>query len=167
MGHLAMVIGGGIERELNAARVALTVLARHPDFQKLKTFEKWGGGRQDAPEQAEPLLREALRTLNAETGHFTLLFIARPDGSGYLAEPFSVQQVIKDVDFSERAYFQEVARTLKPVVSDSLQGKDGVPSVVIDVPLLDTEGRLVGHLGGVLHLDHLSTLVSPQRVGHG
>ena len=72
------------------------------------------------------------------------------------------------IDASDRAYFKQVMRTGKPVISEPLAGKfDRLPFVFIAVPVFDGRNTIVAVLSGLLRLDrpNLFGRLAGARVG--
>jgi diguanylate cyclase (GGDEF)-like protein/PAS domain S-box-containing protein len=105
-------------------------------------------------------LLEHLRT----QGNFSVLFVLTPQGDHYISHPFSVQRSLKKYNLSDRPYFQQASKTRALVLSDSFVGSDGIPAVAIDLPVLNSKGEIVLHLGGVLHLSRLSALLATDKI---
>jgi hypothetical protein len=89
-----------------------------------------------------------------------VLFLLLPNGDHYLSHPYAIQQSLKKYNLADRPYFQEATRSKKTTVSDIILGADGMPAVVIDMPLLGPNGEIYAHLGGVAYLKHLSSMLS-------
>ena len=70
------------------------------------------------------------------------------------------------LDVSDRAYYAEAKRTMKPVISDPMRSKVGnVPIVVITVPLKDAQGAFAGLVGLSLEIDYLAKIIVSQKLG--
>lgn len=70
------------------------------------------------------------------------------------------------LDIHDRAYFAEVKRTLRPLVSDPLYSRiSGVPVLAIVAPILDERGDFAGLLGVTIKISHLSNLVAGRTIG--
>lgn len=83
---------------------------------------------------------------------FNVVFVLLPNGDHYISHPYSVQQSLKTYNLSHRPYFQEATKTRKPIISNRFLGADGMPAVALDVPVLNDDGEIIYHLGGVFHL---------------
>lgn len=104
--------------------------------------------------------RQALDWILAEADHgFSVIFVLLPNGDHYLSHPYTVQKNLKTYNLSHRPYFKEAQKTLKPVLSNTFLGADGIPAVAIDIPILDEQGKLISHLGGVFHLSRFQELL--------
>jgi len=115
------------------------------------------------PENLEPEKRRLLELLRTQ-GNFSVVFVLTPEGDHYISHPFAVQRSLKKYNLADRPYFRRATETGQLVISDAFVGADGVPAVAIDMPVLDANGRIVLHLGGVLHLSRLSIFLSPLRI---
>jgi hypothetical protein len=71
-----------------------------------------------------------------------------------------VQQSLKKYNLADRPYFIAATRSRKPAISDSIVGADGMPAVIIDTPLVNANGEIFAHLGGVVYLSNLSKALS-------
>jgi len=72
----------------------------------------------------------------------------------------------RHVDISDRAYFQDTAHSLKPCISDPIVSKvSGLPVVAVVTPILDEKGRFLGLLGMTIKIEHLSLLISGEKIG--
>ena len=141
----------------------LRLVATTPAFSglpELAQIDRTLNGLPENLEGAKRQLLEQLRTL----GEFSVLFVLTPQGDHYISHPFAVQQGLKKYNLADRPYFAKATQTRALVVSDSFVGADGIPAVVIDIPVLDAMGEIVLHLGGVLHLSHLSPLLAPAKI---
>jgi len=71
-----------------------------------------------------------------------------------------------NLDIRDRAYFNLGRSTLKPVISDMLLSKvSGVPIIVVAVPVLDDRGGFAGLMGLSIKIDHLTSVISSQKIG--
>jgi hemerythrin-like metal-binding protein/PAS domain S-box-containing protein len=148
-----------IEHDIQASLRVLVSTAKQPAFTSLPAAERIDRALNGIPEDADPDKRRILETLRTDFGSFSVLFVLTPEGDHYISHPYSVQQKLKKFNLSDRPYFIEASRSRKPVVSDSFVGADGIPAIAIDVPVLNPNGEIIAHLGGVYHLDKLSELV--------
>jgi diguanylate cyclase len=91
---------------------------------------------------------------------FGSAFVAAPDGT-MLARVENGRASAELPVIGDRAYFKQVIATGKPVISQPLRGKvSGVPIVVIAVPALGSDGRVVGIVAGSLALQSTSLLAN-------
>ena len=147
-----------IDDELDIALSDLEFTARLPAFRSPPDATLIDRSLNGIPLEADPERRQALDWLRTIDHHFSVLFVLLPNGNHYISHPFEVQTSLKRYNLSTRSYFIEVARTLKPAISDSFVGADGVPAVAIDVPVINDEGEITSHVGGVFHLSRLSSI---------
>ena len=148
-----------IEADVNQASGLLAFAGKSPEFASLPSLQQIDRSINGLPEHLEPGKRRLLEQLRAQ-GRFSVLFVLTPEGDHYISHPFSVQRSLKKYNLADRPYFQAAQRSGELAVSNSFVGADGVPAVAIDLPVLDASGKIVLHLGGVLHLAHLSNLLS-------
>lgn len=156
---LVVDIENRIEHSSNALRTA----ALSADFAELperKKIDRAINGIAPELEQRKRATMEFLRT----QARFSVVFVLTPEGDHYISHPFDVQRKLQQYNLSARAYFQKATQTKSMVLSDRFVGADGRSAVVIDVPVLDAQGAVKLHLGGVLHLDQLTPLVAPARI---
>jgi methyl-accepting chemotaxis protein len=86
-------------------------------------------------------------------------------GIGLSGSTYSGQNPYKDLNVSDRGYFQQARSTGKTAVSDALKSKvGGVPIVVLAEPIL-ADGKYLGMVGTVLMIDALSEKVSSVTIG--
>lgn len=73
------------------------------------------------------------------------------------------------INVADRDYFQEVARTGEPFISDASEGRPtGRPAVSVAVPTRDTGGTLTGMIGARIGLEQLEDAITafrPRGVG--
>jgi len=156
---LAARLDAEIEQPLQLLRLA----AGNRAFRELPERAAIDPAVNGIPEHLDPEKREILGTLR-QTGGFSVLFVLTPTGDHYISHPFSVQQSLRKYNLADRAYFREATATRQPVISGGFVGADGVPAIAIDIPVVDADGRIVLHLGGVLHLSRLSDLLVEARI---
>ena len=148
-----------IEADVKQASGLLEFAGKSPEFASLPNLQKIDRKINGLPEHLEPEKRRLLEQLRTQ-GRFSVLFVLTPEGDHYISHPFSVQRSLKKYNLADRPYFQAAQRSGELTISNSFVGADGVPAVAIDLPVLDASGNIVLHLGGVLHLAHLSNLLS-------
>lgn len=153
-------IGGEIE----SAQSLLELTAKMPEFRRLLSSRQIDLNINGVPEQLDPLKHSTLSQLVGDNGPFSVVFLLLPNGDHYLAHPFSVQQKLQRHNLSDREYFKQTARTLQTSISDSFVGADGKVAIAIDVPILNHQGELIAHLGGVVHLNDLSRLITTDTI---
>ncbi len=102
----------------------------------------------DAASMAEHLAEDhALHVL------FDVVFAVAPDGK-MLARLEKGRPSTELPNVADREYFRRVMQTDQPVVSEPLFGKvSGAPLLVIAVPVLSADRRVIGAIGGTLLLD--------------
>ncbi len=148
-----------IEADVKRASGLLEFAGKSPAFASLPNLQQIDRKINGLPEYLEPEKRRLLEQLRTQ-GRFSVLFVLTPEGDHYISHPFSVQRSLKKYNLADRPYFQAAQRSGELTISNSFVGADGVPAVAIDLPVLDASGNIVLHLGGVLHLAHLSDLLS-------
>ncbi len=147
-----------IEADVNQASGLLQFAGKAPEFSSLPNLGQIDRKINGLPEHLEPGKRGLLEQLRIQ-GRFSVLFVLTPDGDHYISHPYSVQRSLKKFNLADRPYFQAAQRSGQLTISNSFVGADGVPAVAIDLPVLDANGNIVLHLGGVLHLANLSNLL--------
>ncbi len=157
---IAHSIAENIEEELIHARMRLEETAALPAFSSLPYADQIDATLNGLPEGIDPEKRQILEKLIKGPKEFSVAFALLPNGDHYISHPFSVQKSLREYNLSHRPYFKEASKTKKPVLSDAIPGADGVPAIAIDIPLLSRKGEIYGHLGGVLHLSQLNSLVN-------
>jgi|GEM_PF-4595840 len=156
---LAARLDAEIEQPLQLLRLA----AKSRAFQSLPERSSIDLALNGIPGELDPEKHEILEALR-QAGGFSVLFVLTPEGDHYISHPFSVQRALRKYNLADRAYFQQAASTGLPVVSDGFTGADGVPAVAIDIPVLDASGKVILHLGGVLHLTRLADLLRAGKI---
>ncbi|MEO5374225.1 MAG: ATP-binding protein [Alphaproteobacteria bacterium] len=162
---LALVLADHVDKEIAAALNDLVFMSRLPQFASFPAADRIDPALNGLPQDLEPEKRRILETLRNKDNRFSVLFLALPDGRFYIHHPYSVQLTLKTDGIAERSYFREARTTKEPVISDSFVGANGMLVTVIDVPILNADGAIVAHLGGVFYLDQLSRLVDRFRIG--
>ncbi len=147
-----------IDDQLDVALSDLELTAQLPAFRSPPDAALIDRDMNGIPLEADPERRSTLDLLRNIHYHFSVLFVLLPNGDHYISHPFEVQTSLKRYNLSTRPYFMEVARTFKPAISDSFVGADGVPAVAIDVPVINDDGEITSHVGGVFHLSRLSKI---------
>lgn len=163
--HVAQVsvLRDRIDEDILHARRLIERVAATPEFSSLHALDSVDLGLNGIPEGLEQGKREYLEFLRVQ-GHFSVAFVLTPEGGHYMSHPFSVQRALQRYSLADRPYFQQALKTLQPVVSEGLIGADGRPAIVIGVPVLDANGKLRLFLGGVLHLETLSTRIDAANI---
>lgn len=166
--HSALVrsIGHRMQDELDDASKLLKMTSRLPEFLSLLAVDRINPALNGIPPEFEPAKRQALDALLAAQDNLAVIFVLLPNGDHYLSHPYAVQQSLKKYNLADRPYFIEATRSKKTAISDSIVGADGMPAVIINTPLLDANGEIFAHLGGVVYLSNLSkelssTLIAP------
>ncbi len=147
-----------IELDIEQAGALLELTSQTPAFSSLPDIARIDRSLNGIPENLDPAKRRQLESLRRQS-RFSVLFVLAPNGDHYISHPFEVQRHLKKFNLADRPYFQEARRTKKMVISNVFVGADGIPAVAIDIPILDPAGEIALHLGGVLHLSHLSALI--------
>jgi PAS domain S-box-containing protein len=161
----AGTLGAALERELESARAEMEFLAQHQAMRTLSYADRVDPALNGLPEHLDGEKRGVFDAFLRGHPNFSVLFVLLPNGDHYISHPFRVQRGLRKFNLADRPYFKDVTRTHHSVISDSFLGADGERAVAIDVPILDNQGALVAHLGGVLHLRDLSRLVAKPRIG--
>ena len=163
--HRAFVLSldDQIDDHIERGRTIIRFAAQSPEFGSLPDRARIDPKLNGLPENLESGKRSLLERLRSQGG-FSVLFVLTPEGDHYMSHPFEVQRSLKKYNLADRPYFQEARKSREPVVSDSFVGADGVPAIAIDVPVVDARGEIVLHLGGVVHLARLSTLLAPSAI---
>lgn len=70
-------------------------------------------------------------------------------------------------NIAERDYFKEAVASSKTVISEAVMSKSmGVPIIVIASPIVDSvDNRVIGVIGGIVELSHISDLINEERFG--
>ncbi|MFA7291687.1 MAG: PAS domain S-box protein [Rhodocyclaceae bacterium] len=152
-----------IDTDIAQSSGLIRFAAQSPDFAGLPDRQRIDLSLNGLPEHVDAGKRRMLEKLRVE-GKFSALFVLTPEGDHYISHPFAIQRTLKKYNLADRPYFQEARRSGKLVISNSFVGADGVPAVAIDMPVLNAQGDIVLHLGGVLHLSHLSNLLTPEKI---
>ena len=147
-----------IELDIEQAGALLKLTSQIPAFSSLPDIARIDRSLNGIPENVDQAKRRQLESLRRQS-RFSVLFVLTPNGDHYISHPFEVQRHLKKFNLADRPYFQEARRTKKMVVSNVFVGADGIPAVAIDIPILDPAGEIALHLGGVMHLSHLSALI--------
>ena len=158
-GQVAAALAAGLDRSIEEMIGDLRFVAHLPAMAGMPDLGQVDRSLNGIPAEADMDKRRVLDGL-MEDERFSVLFVLQPNGDHYLSHPFAVQRLLKRFNLADRPYIQSAARTGLPVVSDAFIGADGVPAVAIDVPRLDENGKLVLHLGGVIHLPKLTEILA-------
>jgi PAS domain S-box-containing protein len=164
LGIMTFALESQVTNEMLEIKQDLVFVARTATFSRLPDIDKINASINGIPENAEVEKKEVLRQLMAHDEKFSVLYMLKPNGDIYLVQPFSVQTRLTKSNLSDRPYFQEAARTKRPVISDSFIGADGIPAIAILVPILDDGNKVTAYLGGAFHLTNLSPLVGKNRI---
>ena len=152
-----------IGADINQAAELLRVAAASDAFLSLTERKYIDLSINGIPEHLDSRKRKVMEHLRS-SGGFSVVFVLTPEGDHYISHPFAVQRSLKKYNLSDRTYFQQAKETRKLAISDSFTGADGVSAVAIDLPIVDPKGEIVMHLGGVLHLKHLSDFLAGQKI---
>ena len=156
---LAARLDAEIEQPLQMLKLA----AGNRAFRHLAEHQAIDLALNGIPEHLDPEKHEILENLR-KSGGFSVLFVLTPEGDHYISHPYSVQLALRKYNLADRPYFQRATAFKEAVVSGGFVGADGVPAVAIDVPVLDADGKIILHLGGVLHLSRLSGLLIADKI---
>jgi diguanylate cyclase (GGDEF)-like protein/PAS domain S-box-containing protein len=157
---LVRIIAHSMQDKLANAGDLLAYTSRLADFSSLSAVDRINPALNGIPPEFEADKRKTLDALLAGEGSFSVVFMLLPNGDHYLSHPYAIQQSLKKFNLADRPYFQDATRSKQMAISDSIQGADEMPAVVIDTPLLNSAGEIYAHLGGVLYLNHLSRLLN-------
>ena len=152
-----------ISADINQAAELLRVAAASDAFVALTERKHIDLSINGIPEHLDTRKRKLMEHLRS-SGGFSVVFVLTPEGDHYISHPFTVQRSLKKYNLADRPYFQQAKETRKLAISDSFTGADGVSAVAIDLPIADPNGEIVMHLGGVLHLKHLSDFLAGQKI---
>ncbi len=98
-----------------------------------------------------PALEKHLQGKTALLTLFDDLYIF--NAQGVLLVDWPVKPGRRDLDMSDRDYIRNVRNTLQPTISEPILGRaTRQPIVVLAAPVLGTDGKLLGIVGGVLNL---------------
>lgn len=152
-----------IDADIKQASGLIQFAGQSAEFTSLPQLGKIDREINGLPAHLEAGKRHLLEKLRTQ-GRFSALFVLTPEGDHYISHPFSVQRSLKKYNLADRPYFQAAKRSGELVISNSFVGADGIPAVAIDLPVLDANGNIVLHLGGVLHLTYLSNLLAQVEI---
>ena len=105
--------------------------------------------------------REVAAIVLARSDVFEYVSLLTPDGTVAMQEPRALEERLSHRDLSFSAWFGEVRRTDRVVVSDlHISPTTQRPTIVIATPVRAADGRTIGILAGALKLDELSEIGS-------
>ncbi|WP_286239192.1 bifunctional diguanylate cyclase/phosphodiesterase [Neptuniibacter halophilus] len=167
--HSVRQLAGWVDSEFDQARERLEYIANRPEFTPPLDRQLVDRKLNGIPQSLDPGRRISLQwTLEDNSHGFNVLFVLFANGDHYLSHPYRVQKELKTYNLSHREYFRRATAMKKSVLSNTFVGADGVPAVAIDVPILDPQGEILSHLGGVMYLNQMTSLFSSQgRMGLG
>lgn len=157
-------VANALQSEIIQARNLLAYTAQLDEFSALIAVDRINRQLNGIPPGVERGKRQALDALLAQTRSLSTVFLLLPNGDHYLSHPYAVQQSLKKYNLADRPYFQHATKSKRAAISDSIIGADGKLAVVIDIPLLDPQGEIYAHLGGVVLLEKLSTLIAAAHI---
>ncbi len=157
-------IAQALQGEVDEARSHLMLVGQLAEFSRLSAVDRIDLRLNGIPPDADPEKRRVLNALIRQVPSLTTVFMLLPNGDHYLSHPYTVQQSLKKYNLADRPYFKVASQTKKPVISNSVVGADGKPAVVVDIPLLDAQGAIYAHLGGVVLLNELSAFLATPRI---
>ena len=106
--------------------------------------------------------REAAGIVLAHSDVFEYVTLLTPDGTVAMQEPRALEERLSHRDLSFSAWFGDVRRTDRTVVSDlHISPTTQRPTIVIATPVRAADGRTAGILAGALNLGVLSEIGSP------
>ncbi|MCG5511252.1 EAL domain-containing protein [Ectothiorhodospira lacustris] len=158
--HAALATGLArlIDEDIQRASALLELAAQAPELGELWPDPLPTGQYAHVPPSAQDQWLERLY----RHGGFSVVFILTPEGDFHRLYPWPIP--LQRSNLADRDYFRDTAQTGRQVVSDSFLGSDGLRAVTINTPVKGPDGRIRLHLGGVLHLQHLSQLLTPERI---
>ena len=160
----ANLLGQQCDNEIIGAQQSLELLAKEPKFQHLPFENQINKTINGVPENVDVEKRQMLTLLLNKGQRFTSLFVLRPDGDIYLAEPFQSQSMLKQSSLVDSPYYQEAVRTGNTVISNSLINASGQLTAVILVPIRSDAGIITGYFGGEYRLGKDSLLMSAAQI---
>jgi signal transduction histidine kinase len=105
--------------------------------------------------------RELAALVLAHSEVFEYVTLLTPDGTVAMQEPRALEERLSHRDLSFNAWFGEVRKTGRTVVSDlHISPATQRPTIVIAAPVRAADGRTVGILAGALKLGELSEIGS-------
>ena len=113
--------------------------------------------------QVRPLAqpREMAALVLAQSDVFEYVMLLKPDGAMAILEPRTLEERLSHRDLSFNAWFGEVRRTNRTVVSDlHISPATQRPTIVIATPVRAADGRTLGIWAGGLKLDRISKIVA-------
>lgn len=161
--EFANLLGEQISDDLYEAANLLRYTAALPEFTQSLDQNKIDRSLNGIPPGVDENKRRILNQLS-ERGNFSVLFLLTPEGDHYLSHPYTVQRALQKYNLSSRSYFKEAQRSKSLVISNSFIGADGIPAVALNLPILDAQGKIIAHLGGVRYLHHLDAMISPEKI---
>jgi nitrate/nitrite-specific signal transduction histidine kinase len=135
--ELARLSAGQLERSLGEYSALLESVARTADMTTMQPATQSAG------------LSSAAGRLSVFDGGIVIL-----DHFGAVDATYPARVDIYGQDWSKRDYFRAVVRSSAPAFSDVVNdGPDGTPVVVMAVPILGTQGEMLGVLAGLFRID--------------
>lgn len=134
--------------------------ARHLVNQFIQRHMEGVGALSDAAAGTGPVtskdLQDKVRTIKGLFPYFHNMYVANAMGVTVAFYPERNEKGNSTIglDFSDRAYYRELKRSLRPVMSDVFQGRGGVflPIVTLSAPILE-KGQFKGFALGALDLN--------------
>lgn len=158
--HVALATGLArlMDQDISRASALLELAAQAPELSGLWPETLPEGQYAHVPPSVQDQWLERLY----RQGGFSVVFILTPAGDFHRLHPWPIP--LQRHNLADRDYFRDAVQTRRQVVSDSFLGSDGLRAVVINTPIKGPDGEIRLHLGGVLHLQHLSKLLTPERI---
>jgi signal transduction histidine kinase len=139
--HNAGTYAGAVLSHIDGARAVLATVAALPQF--------------GSPARA----REAAALVLAQSDTFEYVMLLTPEGATTMVEPRSLEVLLSHRDLSFSAWFGELRRANRSIVSDlHISPVTQRPSIVIATPVHSAEGRTLGIWVGALKLEQLSKI---------
>lgn len=157
-------IAHNLQDEIDHAESYLAFTGQLTEFSRLNAVDRIDRALNGIPPETESDQRRVLNALLKQVPALSSVFLLLPNGDHYLSHPYAIQQALKKYNLADRPYFKQASATKKPAISDIVIGADGNPAIVVDIPLLDRRGEIYAHLGGVVVLQNLSNLLTPERI---
>jgi signal transduction histidine kinase len=103
--------------------------------------------------------REIAALILAKSDAFEYVMLLKPDGTMVMLEPLALEKQLSHRDLSFSAWFGEVRRTDRTVVSDlHISPATQRPTIVIGTPVHAADGQTLGIWAGALKLGNLSKI---------
>jgi len=153
----AQIYTHAIELYLDYARSLLETAVGSPGISGLVATRSAGLASRRLPAGTEARERDVAARRLRHSKVFEYIMYLRPDGSGYLVEPYALEAELSRWDLGYTSWYEKVMRNRQTVISDlHISPVTQRPTVVIATPVAEADGRIVGIWAGGLRLDQLS-----------